>query len=131
MVTPGQGIMVNAADRTEVTGNEVAGHDSFGIVVASLLDSADAQDAARDIGGRLDKIDVEPNPDHNFFHGNRFARNGEGDLSPLYAAAGITTGADILWTGKGLGNVFDEPGATSVPPQLPGAEVPAGAGGGR
>lgn len=130
MVTPGQGIMVNAADRTEVTANEVAGHDSFGIVVASLLDSASAQDAARDIGGRLDKIDVEPNPDGNFVHHNLFARNGGGELSPLYAANGITQGADLLWTGKGTGNIFDEPGATSFPPQLPGPEPPVAAGGG-
>jgi cytochrome c peroxidase len=73
MVTPGQGIMVNAADRTEVTNNEIAGHDSFGVVVASLLDTLEAQDAGRDIGGRLDKIDVEPNPDNNLIHGNHYA----------------------------------------------------------
>jgi cytochrome c peroxidase len=130
MVTPGQGIMVNAADRTEVTNNEVAGHDSFGVVVASLLDSMEAQDAGRDIGGRLDKIDVEPNPDNNLIHGNHYARNGEGELSPIYRAGGMTKGADILWTGRGTGNVFNEPGATTFPPVLPGpaasAEAEAG-----
>lgn len=132
MVTPGQGIMVNAADRTEVTGNEIAGHDSFGIVVASLLDSAQAQEAegARDIGDRLDQIDVEPNPDHNYIHDNTYSQNGQGELSPIYASSGITKGADILWTGRGTGNVFDEPGATSFPPMLPGSDAPAGAGGG-
>lgn len=132
MVTPGQGIMVNAADRTEVTANEVAGHDSFGIVVASLLDSAEAQQSedARDIGDRLDQIDVEPNPDNNYIHDNLYSDNGGGELSPLYKSSGITQGADILWTGKGEGNVFDEPEASSFPPMLPGPGAPAGAGGG-
>jgi hypothetical protein len=130
MVTPGQGILISAADRTEVTANEVVGHDSFGIVVSSLLDSADAQEVSRDIGDRLDKIDVEPNPDNNYIHDNQFSANGGGELSPLYASAGITHGGDILWTGKGAGNIFNEPGATSFPPMLPGAGAPAGAGGG-
>lgn len=130
MVTPGQGIMVNAADRTEVTRNEIMGHNSFGIVVASLLDSVDAQAASRDIGGRLDKIDVEPNPDQNFVHGNTYARNGDGPLSPLYASSGITQGGDILWTGKGTGNVFQEATTRTFPALLPGPAAPAGAGGG-
>lgn len=132
MVTPGQGIMVNAADRTEVTGNEISGNGSFGIVVASLLDSAAAQEAedARDIGNRLDQIDVEPNSDNTYVHNNTYSGNGEGELASIYTAVGLQEGADILWTGRGTGNVFDEPGATSFPPMLPGRGAPAGAGGG-
>lgn len=120
MVQPGQGILIAGADRTEITGNEIAGHHSVGIIVASVTDSL--QD-----GQQLDemdepiKIDIEPHTDHVFIHGNRYANNGGGPLAEQFSSLGFTRGFDLVWSGQGVGNVWDEPEASSFPPKLPGA----------
>lgn len=131
-VQPGAGIMVSAADHTEVTGNDVTGNGSFGIVMSALTDSASLEtEDGGESSDRLTKIDVEPNPDFNHIHHNRFDNNGNGELAPQYKAFGLTEGGDLLWTGKGQGNVWDEATDRSFPAQLPGpGAVPAGAGGG-
>lgn len=118
MVQPGQGILIAAADHTEVTGNEIAGHHSAGIIVASLTDNL--QDGQQ-IGDQVIKIDVEPHSDHTYVHGNNYSNNGGGPLSAQFKSVGLTRGFDVFWSGKGTGNTWDEPGATSFPPGLTGA----------
>jgi parallel beta-helix repeat protein len=65
-VPPGGGILVMAADSTEVTGNEVGGNNSYGIAVTSL-------ETAFPKGTQFD---VGTTPENNWIHGNRFANNG-------------------------------------------------------
>lgn len=122
-VQPGQGILIAGADRTEITGNEIADHNSVGIVVASITDSL--QDGQQ-IGDQVVKIDIEPHTDHVFIHGNRYSNNGGGPLAKQFASLGFTRGFDLVWSGKGVGNVWDEPGATAFPPALPGPGNPSG-----
>lgn len=122
MVQPGQGIVIAGADRTEVTDNEIADHHSVGIVVASVTDSLTEGEEMGELGEPI-KMDIEPHTDHVYVHGNRFANNGGGPLAEQFSSLGFTRGFDLVWSGQGQGNVWDEPGATSFPPALPG---PAG-----
>jgi cytochrome c peroxidase len=109
MVQPGVGIAVNAADNTEVTKNILQGNGSFGVAMYSLLDTFPPEH----------KLNVEPNPDGNFIHHNVYAENGTGQLGTRFTKFGVTKGADLFWSGKGVGNGWDEAGATSYPENLP------------
>jgi hypothetical protein len=95
-----------AADRTEVTGNEVRGNDSVGIAVVSLKQAFP----------KVASFDVGATPEGNFVHGNVLADNGRNPAPAVRAAGG---GADLLWDGSGDSNRWDQPGARSVPPWLP------------
>ncbi len=119
MVQPGEGILIAGADRTEVTGNEISGQNSVGILVASITDSLQDGQMMGDMTEPL-KIDIEPHTDHVYIHGNRFSNNGGGPLAEQFSSLGFTRGFDLIWSGKGVGNVWDEPGATAFPPKLPG-----------
>lgn len=127
-VVPGTGILIAAADSTEVTRNDIRGNGSFGILLAALTDS---MEDGQQIGDRTITIDVEPNPDNNYIHGNTFENNGYGELPARYVAFGLERGADLMWTGKGTGNVWDEATATRFPPNLPGPTAGETTGGGR
>ena len=105
-VPPGTGIFIMGADRTEVTGNEIRGNDSFGIAVVSLK-RAFPRGAVFDVG---------PTPEGNFIHGNVMSGNG-GKPAPAVKAQG--GGADLLWDGSGADNRWEQPGAKSTPPFLP------------
>jgi hypothetical protein len=67
-------------------------------------------------------VDVGPLPEGNYIHDNTFSNNGY-DPDPVVAELGIPSG-DILWETTGAGNRFDESGATSFPPVLPGSGWP-------
>lgn len=112
-VPPGTGIFIMAADRTEVTGNEVRGNDSFGIAVVSLA-SAFPKGTAFDVGVV---------PEGNWIHGNTLAGNGGNPAPSVKAVAG--RGVDLLWDGSGWDNAWRQPGATSFPPLLPDRSWPA------
>jgi cytochrome c peroxidase len=111
-VPPGTGIFIMGADRTEVTGNEIRGNDSFGVAVVSLK-QAFPKGATFDVG---------PTPEGNWIHGNTFADNGRKPARAVVAAGG---GGDLVWDGSGADNRWKEPGARSVPPLLPSKGWPA------
>ena len=105
-VPPGTGIFIMGADRTEVTGNEIRGHDSFGVAVVSLK-QAFPKGATFDVG---------PTPEGNWIHGNTLADNGRNPAPAVKATGG---GGDLVWDGSGADNRWEQPGATSFPPLLP------------
>ncbi len=120
LVEPGNGIVVNAADNTEVTKNEVRGHGSYGIAMYGLTDVFPADR----------KLNVEPNPDGNYIHDNALRDNG-GSVGKRLQAVGAP-GGDLFWSGKGSGNAWSEATDKSFPEKLPARGIVAtGAGGGR
>jgi cytochrome c peroxidase len=106
-VPPGTGIFIMAADRTEVTGNEVRGNDSVGIAVVSLLSAFP----------RGTSFDVGIVPEGNRIFGNTLAENGRNPAASVKAVAG--RGVDLLWDGSGWDNAWSQPGATRFPWLLP------------
>jgi parallel beta-helix repeat protein len=117
LVEPGNGIIVNAADNTEVTKNEVRGNGSYGIAMYALTDVFPPEH----------KLNVEPNPDGNFIHDNMLKDNG-GSVSKRLKALGAP-GGDLFWSGKGKSNVWHEATESSFPAKLPAPGNVAGAGG--
>jgi cytochrome c peroxidase len=105
-VPPGVGIIVLAADGTEITGNDVRDHRSFGIAVSSLYTF---------LGKK--SFDVDPIPESNWIHGNTLANNGH-DPAPAVTEAGFA-GADLLWDLSGQDNSWNQPGASRLPYALP------------
>ena len=105
-VPPGSGILVMAADNTEITGNEIRGNQSYGVTVCSL-EAAFPKGTAFDVG---------PTPDNTFIHDNTYASNG---LSPSekFKEAGIP-GADLVWDLSGWSNRWSEVNATRATPVL-------------
>ncbi|MGD9723988.1 MAG: parallel beta-helix domain-containing protein [Pirellulales bacterium] len=118
MVEPGLGIVVNAADDTEVTKNEVRGNGSYGIAMYALTDVFPPEH----------KLNVEPNPDRNYIHDNLLSDNG-GNVGKRLGSAGAP-GGDLFWSGKGVGNGWSEATEKSFPQKLPTwGGVPAAGGG--
>ncbi|HKS38990.1 MAG TPA: parallel beta-helix domain-containing protein [Blastocatellia bacterium] len=105
-VMPGTGILVMAADNTEVTANEIRGNDTFGVAVFSL-EVAFPKGTAFDVG---------PTPENTFIHGNTFAENGR-NPSQNMTKEGIK-GADLVWDLSGWSNKWKESNATSATPIL-------------
>lgn len=112
LVPPGTGIMIMTADNTEVYENTIRGNQTFGVAVTSLYILYD-RDTVFDLG---------PLPENNWIHGNTFENNGY-DPQGLVKDIGLG-GADVMWTGEGWNNAFDEPGASTFPPVLPGRSWP-------
>jgi parallel beta-helix repeat protein len=105
-VLRGTGILVLAADRTEVSGNEVRGNHSYGIAVSGLVG----------LYPPATRFDVDPHPDENWVHGNTLVENGTSP-DPRLVALGIP-GRDLIWDGTGRGNRWREEQATSHPDGL-------------
>ena len=105
-VPPGTGIFIMGADRTEVTGNEIRGNDSFGVAVVSLK-QAFPKGATFDVG---------PTPEGNWIHGNTLEGNGRKPTALVKAAGG---GGDLVWDGSGWDNRWEQPAGKAVPPILP------------
>ncbi len=111
-VNPGSGLIVMGADRTEVSGNEIRGNDSFGLAVVSIEIVYPK--------GKL--FDVGVVPENNRFWGNTFADNGrnpQGDIKKM----GLQN-TDIFWDGSGWNNSFEQPGAKTFPRVLPAQSWP-------
>jgi len=104
---PGTGLLIMAADRTEVTGNEISGNNSFGLAVVGL--------AVAFPKGRT--FDVGAVPEENWIHDNTFANNGRnpGGLIKDVGARNV----DIFWDGSGWNNSFDQLGVKGFPALLP------------
>jgi parallel beta-helix repeat protein len=107
MVPPGTGIMLMTADNTEIFNNTIRNNQTAGLILTSLYILYE-RDTVFDLG---------PLPENNTVYGNRWENNG---YSPAGMAAEIgIPGADIIWTGEGWNNAFDEPTASKMPPLLP------------
>jgi cytochrome c peroxidase len=105
-VPPGSGILVMAADNTEVTGNEIRGNQSYGVLVCGL-EIAFPKGTAFDVG---------PTPENTFIHDNAYADNGR-TPSEKYREGGIP-GADLVWDLSGWSNRWSEKNATRATPVL-------------
>ena len=105
-VPPGTGVMIMAADNTEVTGNEIHGNDCYGVAVFSLEVAFEKGTA----------FDVGPVPENNWIHENSFSGNGSNPAGAL-KRAGIK-GADLVWDLSGSSNRWREANATSSTPLL-------------
>ena len=106
-VPHGSGVIIIAADRTHVIGNEIWDNDSFGIATMSLGDM--------NLPGELD---VEPHSDGSRIEDNLYAGNGTRPHERL-GVQKIPVGLDLIWNGQGQGNCWLEPSAKSFPPELP------------
>lgn len=107
----GTGLLVLAADYTEIFDNVIRDNQSVGIAIVNLA-----------LGFDENEIDVGPNPEFNWVHDNELVNNGY-DPVPEVTSVGLP-GADIIWDGSGDGNRFDQPGASSFPPLLPSSSWP-------
>ncbi|MEE8522825.1 MAG: hypothetical protein V3T72_02750, partial [Thermoanaerobaculia bacterium] len=97
-------------DEVEVAGNEIRGNNSFGVAVVGL----DSQ------FGAGSTYDLDPVSERCWIHDNVMADNG-GQPAAIITAAGYD-GADLLWDLSGGGNSWDQPGASRLPPGLPGSD---------
>jgi cytochrome c peroxidase len=106
-VQPGSGLIVMGADRTEVTGNEIRGNESFGLAVFSLAM----------VFPKSQLFDVGVVPEGNRFYGNTFADNGHKPHGVVKQMGLMNT--DIFWDGSGWDNSFEQPGVKTFPAVLP------------
>lgn len=112
-IPPGTGVMLLAADDTEVTGNEIRDNRSFGVAVVNLTQALPS-DTLFDVGIYSER---------NRVYGNTFSGNGD-DPAPVVTEAGLS-GADLLWDATGMGNTWDQPGVSRYPPLLPSSDWPS------
>ncbi|RMG87111.1 MAG: hypothetical protein D6712_06255, partial [Chloroflexi bacterium] len=107
IVPPGTGILIMTADNTEVFNNRIRNNKTAGLGLTSLYMIYD----------RDTEFDLGPLPENNWIHDNIWENNGY-EPAGLVADLGLP-GADIIWTGDGWNNAFDEPNASKFPPLLP------------
>lgn len=111
LIPPGTGMLILGADHVEVYDNVIRGNKSVGLAVFNLT-----------IGFSKDEIDVGPNPEHIYAHGNTYENNGfDADKFVRDLLGG---GFDIVWDGSGMNNRFDEQVSSSFPPVLPASSWP-------
>ena len=106
MIPPGTGILILAADEVEIYNNTIRGNKTGGLAVFNLT-----------IGFSTNEIDVGPNPEHVYAHGNTYENNGY-DADPFVKNM-LGKGYDIIWDTNGADNHFDEEVSSSFPPILP------------
>ncbi|GMV95124.1 MAG: hypothetical protein AMXMBFR82_49020 [Candidatus Hydrogenedentota bacterium] len=94
-IPPGTGILVMAADRTEITQNWIADNQTYGVTVLNVHTGSPGLDLTHD-------LDIEPCSDHTVLSDNTYHNNGY-KVAPSYAEAGAP-GGDIFWDGSGEGN---------------------------
>jgi parallel beta-helix repeat protein len=111
-VPSGTGILIMTADNTEVFHNTVRNNKTGGVGLTSLY-TLYSRDTVFDLGAL---------PENNWIHENTYEHNGY-DPQGLAKELGIP-GTDVVWTGEGWNNSFDEPNATKFPPVLPGRNWP-------
>ncbi|GAB5492997.1 MAG: hypothetical protein Phog2KO_32120 [Phototrophicaceae bacterium] len=112
-VPAGTGILIMAADNTEVFNNIIEDNQTMGVAITSLYILGYPRDTVFDLG---------PLPENNRIYDNTWNNNGY-EPSGLVAELGLP-GADILWTGEGWNNGFDDPNASTFPPLLPSSSWP-------
>jgi parallel beta-helix repeat protein len=117
LVPAGTGILILAADSTEVTGNSFRGNKSFAVAIVALSDFPEFFGEAAQKGW-----DVPVLSDDNWIHANVYEDNGF-DPDPGVLEAGFV-GADLLWSTSGHGNRWDETGTRAFPSPLPSSAWP-------
>ncbi len=115
VVPPGTGVLIIAADETNITGNIFKDNKSFAVAIVALTDFAQYFE-------NRTVWDVPVLPENNYIHRNTYVHNGY-DPDPGVIAAGFQ-GADLLWSTAGAGNQWDEPGASTFPSPLPSSAWP-------
>ncbi|GAB1421278.1 hypothetical protein MASR2M15_14330 [Anaerolineales bacterium] len=110
VVPSGTGILILTADNTEVFHNTIRNNKSIGLGLTSLYM----------IYNKDTVFDLGPLPENNWIHDNIWENNGY-DPTGLVVEQGLP-GSDILWSGEGWNNAFDEPTASAFPPILPGKD---------
>ena len=105
-VPPGTGVMIMAADNTEVTANEIRNNDCYGVAVFSLEVAFEKGTA----------FDVGPIPENNWIHGNTYSDNGHNPAGAVKRAG--LKGADLVWDLSGSSNRWQEANATNSTPLL-------------
>lgn len=111
LVPSGTGILVLGGDDVEITDNVVRGNRTVGVAIFST-----------EIAFDTEQIDVGPSPERIHVHGNSYENNGY-DPAAALRDQGIP-GSDIVWDGSNWDVRFDESGASSFPPLLPGSRWP-------
>jgi len=106
LIPPGTGMLILAADHVEIYNNTIRGNKTGGLAVFNLT-----------IGFSTNEIDVGPNPEHVYAHGNTYENNGY-DADPFVKNM-LGKGFDIIWDTNGADNHFDEEVSSSFPPVLP------------
>jgi cytochrome c peroxidase len=106
-VLKGTGIMLLAADNTEVYENEIVGNGTFGIMTIGL----------RQIFPAPTPLDVDPNPDGNRVY-NNILRDNAKDPDERLKRFGVPP-VDLLWDMTGKGNAWNQPDGTRFPTTLP------------
>ncbi|MFN7015728.1 MAG: parallel beta-helix domain-containing protein, partial [Fimbriimonadales bacterium] len=106
-VLKGTGIMLLAADNTDVYENEIVNNGTFGVMVISL----------RQIFPEPTPLDVEPYPDGNRIYNNILRDNAKAPDERL-RRFGVPA-VDLLWDMTGKGNQWNQPDGTRFPPRLP------------
>ena len=107
-IPPGTGILVMAADRTEITKNNITDNQTVGIAVMNVKTGNPGLDMSH-------ALDIEPMSDNTLIIGNTYANNG-GNPDKAYTAAGAP-GGDLFWDGTGSGNAFKETGSLKTFPE--------------
>jgi cytochrome c peroxidase len=106
LIPPGTGMLILAADNVEIYNNTIKGNKTGGLAVFNLT-----------IGFATNEIDVGPNPEHVYAHGNTYENNGY-EADPFVKNM-LGKGFDIIWDTTGADNHFDEEVSSSFPPVLP------------
>jgi parallel beta-helix repeat protein len=106
-VLKGTGIMILAADNTEVYENEIIGNGSFGVMVISL----------RQLFPEPTPLDVDPHPDGNRIYNNTLRDNAK-DPDERLKRFGVPP-VDLLWDMTGKDNQWRQPEGSRFPPSLP------------
>ena len=107
-VLAGTGIMVLAADNTEVAENEIVENGSFGVAVTGLAT----------VFPPKTNFDVDPTPDGAWIHDNKFRGNAQSPDERFKKY--LVPPKDLIWDLSGKGNRWEQPGASSFPSKLPG-----------
>jgi hypothetical protein len=91
MVPAGVGMLVLAADQTEIADNEIRGNDSVGIAVIAYVD---------DLFPAPEDPEFDIYAEGNFIHDNTFENNGAMPADLILLATGnMTPGPDVLLDG--------------------------------
>lgn len=106
LIPPGTGMLILAADQVEIWNNTIKGNKTGGLAVFNLT-----------IGFDKNEIDVGPNPEHIYAHGNTYENNGY-DADPFVRKM-LGKGFDVIWDSNGADNYFEEKVSSSFPPLLP------------
>lgn len=105
-VQPGTGILVLAADNSEITSNEIRGNNSYGVAVLNLSMLFPSSTV----------FDVGQIPENTWVHNNTYSENGR--KPALLLLNNGVKGADLVWDRSGHSNRWEERNATRSTPLL-------------